>query len=327
MKKNKKPIISVIVVTYNQKNYLFETIQSILDQTYPWIEIIIADDCSLEYNHNEIDKYIQLNKKNNIVSYTIYSNNKNLGTVKNLNNAIKISKGDYIKPIGGDDAFFDKWTFERQINHIIQSDKDMIFGFPVKCDEELKPIKSKEYSLFYKNLIRLEKLSEKKKLSYFVRKDMFPFPTQAAIFKSDFFSTNGYYDEEYLLVEDLAMTYKIFYKNLKYGLMKEPAVLHRSNVGVSANLDIFSLKKSKYYKDLIKLLTVQKAKKNSFILNIYFAEKIRLYIFRDLFSVSTSIFRKIWLAITFCDAILFYSFSHPQKFIYNIMNIFKGVKK
>ena len=40
------PFISVAIITYNQKVFLEECIESILNQDYPNFEIIVADDCS-----------------------------------------------------------------------------------------------------------------------------------------------------------------------------------------------------------------------------------------------------------------------------------------
>lgn len=45
---NKYPLVSIAIITYNQKEYLRECIESCLSQDYPNIEIVIADDCSTD---------------------------------------------------------------------------------------------------------------------------------------------------------------------------------------------------------------------------------------------------------------------------------------
>ena len=85
--------ISVIILSYKNFDYIYEAIDSVFEQSYPSIELIIADDCSENYPGELLQKYIQENKRKNILSCCVYSNSTNYGTVKNLNTAIKISLG------------------------------------------------------------------------------------------------------------------------------------------------------------------------------------------------------------------------------------------
>lgn len=64
-------LFSVIILTYNNTEYLFGLLDSLFKQTYNNIELIISDDASTSFDMNKIDNYIKSNKKNNIVSYQI----------------------------------------------------------------------------------------------------------------------------------------------------------------------------------------------------------------------------------------------------------------
>lgn len=97
-----KPLVSVAVITYNQKNYLRECIESILAQDYQNIEIVVADDGStdgtqtmlLEYEEKYPNKFIlKLSKKNQ-------------GITANSNLAHFACNGKYIAWMGGDDLMF-----------------------------------------------------------------------------------------------------------------------------------------------------------------------------------------------------------------------------
>ena len=96
---NKFPLVSVALRSYNQKSFLKEAIDSILNQTYSNYEIIIADDASTDGSIELIKKYVEKYPK---IIKPIY-NKKNNGHTKNLNRALFASKGKYIAIFDGDD--------------------------------------------------------------------------------------------------------------------------------------------------------------------------------------------------------------------------------
>ena len=63
---DKKPLVSIIIPTYNRAEFLPRAVQSALDQTYTNIEIIIVDDCSPD-NTKEVVKAYQ--KKDKRIQY------------------------------------------------------------------------------------------------------------------------------------------------------------------------------------------------------------------------------------------------------------------
>ncbi len=82
----KKPIVSLILATYNSSKFLDELLNSLKKQTFKNYELIIIDDCSQD-NTREI-----LKKR----GYKFLKNEKRMGCTKTLNKAITISKGDFI---------------------------------------------------------------------------------------------------------------------------------------------------------------------------------------------------------------------------------------
>ena len=99
--KNNTPKVSVMIVTYNQENLISETIDSVLSQDYPNLEIIVSDDCSTDST-----KLILLNyqKRYPHIIYPIF-NSYNLGITGNCNKALNACKGEFISILGGDDLF------------------------------------------------------------------------------------------------------------------------------------------------------------------------------------------------------------------------------
>lgn len=93
------PLVSVAVVTFNQKEYVRECIESIISQDYKNIEIIVADDCSTDGTQEMLLEYEKMYPK----LFKLRLAEKNLGITKNHNVAHFACDGKYISWIGGDD--------------------------------------------------------------------------------------------------------------------------------------------------------------------------------------------------------------------------------
>jgi glycosyltransferase involved in cell wall biosynthesis len=93
--------VSVIITSFNQKNYLIEAIESVINQTVKPYEIIIADDSSTDGSVEFIQDYIG--------SYDGWIKGvfqeKNVGIPKNRNTALRQVKGNYVAILDGDDRF------------------------------------------------------------------------------------------------------------------------------------------------------------------------------------------------------------------------------
>ncbi len=103
--------VTCLITSYMKFEYIFSAIDGVLKQNYPDIELIICDDCSSNFPKDEIENYVDANKKDNIKRVLIYSNKENLGTVKNFNTALKNATGYYFLNTAADDEFFDENVF------------------------------------------------------------------------------------------------------------------------------------------------------------------------------------------------------------------------
>lgn len=107
------PLATVLILTYNRFEHIYANIDSILNQTYGNIEIVIADDGSDHFPKVEIEDYIKRHKKSNIRNVVILANEYNVGTVRNQNNAILHSAGDVYIHLSQDDDFYTNDVVER----------------------------------------------------------------------------------------------------------------------------------------------------------------------------------------------------------------------
>ena len=99
---NDTPVFSVIIPLYNSEEYIGNTIQSVLNQTYDSWELIVVDDCSTD-NSKEIVRDIE---KNDSRIKLIESGENFGGPAKPRNMGIKSSRGKYIAFLDSDDIWY-----------------------------------------------------------------------------------------------------------------------------------------------------------------------------------------------------------------------------
>lgn len=110
-----KPLVSIIVPVFNVEEYLDDCINSILNQTYKNIEVILVDDGSTDNSGKICDL---LGQKNNKVK--VFHNNNN-GVSYTRNYAIRMTTGKYILPVDGDDIIADTYV-EKAVNILEKND-------------------------------------------------------------------------------------------------------------------------------------------------------------------------------------------------------------
>lgn len=96
----KNPLVSIICLCYNHEAYVIESLQSVIEQTYKNIEIIIVDDASIDDSVNKINAW----RKKHFDNIKFIANKKNLGNTTSFNKALKLAKGDYIFDLATDDV-------------------------------------------------------------------------------------------------------------------------------------------------------------------------------------------------------------------------------
>lgn len=92
-----KELISVVIPCYNQGDYIEETVESVLKQSYSPIEIIIVNDGSTDHSHDVIQKILGKNPEIKYIEL------KNGGVSRARNKGIEKALGKYILPLDADD--------------------------------------------------------------------------------------------------------------------------------------------------------------------------------------------------------------------------------
>lgn len=132
--------VSVVMPVYNSAKYVFESITSVLNQSYKNIELIIINDGSTDDSDYIIKKFRTEPK----IKY-IYQDNKGPSATRNC--GILSSKGNYIAFLDSDDVWLED-KLERQLQKIKQDGADIIYSDRFNIDIDGNII-SRKKPLFY----------------------------------------------------------------------------------------------------------------------------------------------------------------------------------
>lgn len=117
-----KPLVSIVLTTYNRSENIKSVIENTLKQTYDNIEIIVADDCSCDNTFIYVSGF-----DDSRIKYC--KTDKNCGYRLNSVNGLKNATGDYLLFISDDDYLIDNYFIERAAKLMIDdSGVDVVFS-------------------------------------------------------------------------------------------------------------------------------------------------------------------------------------------------------
>lgn len=108
-------LVSIITPSYNSADFIAETIDTILAQTYTDWELLITDDCSTDNTYEIVSKYIQ---KDNRIKFFQLEKNSGAGVARN--NSIKEAKGRFLAFCDSDDCWHSK-KLEKQLKFMVDN--------------------------------------------------------------------------------------------------------------------------------------------------------------------------------------------------------------
>ena len=219
-------LVSVVVLSYNSSLTVNETLNSIKEQTYSNIELIISDDGSSDTTIGICKRWLELNGKT-FSNYNLITVESNTGLPANCNRALYASKGEWIKFIAADDALKNE-CIEANLNYIaknnevevLQTNADMYEEFFLK--ENFKSTLPNKFKEFFN-------LKDGKEQYDFFKNVGYPFCTPAIFIKTSIIKKNGGFDERFRLMEDVPLWLNLTKSGVKFYYHPVSTVNYRSH--------------------------------------------------------------------------------------------------
>lgn len=124
------PLITVVVAVYNIEEYLHRCVESILNQTYQNLEIILVDDGSTDRSGKICDEFCYDSRIK-----VIHKSNAGLGMARN--SGIKTMRGEYVTFVDGDD-YLEDYMIERLYHDLAEANGDTAIGGFVRVSRNKK---------------------------------------------------------------------------------------------------------------------------------------------------------------------------------------------
>ena len=123
-------MISVIMPCYNAQSFVGEAIESVIEQSWKNLELIVIDDGSQDLSSQVVKKWAE--KDDRIIFFT---NEKNVGVSETRNRGIELSKGEWIAFLDSDDVW-EKDKLEKQMALAVDRKADFVFSSCSMIDEK-----------------------------------------------------------------------------------------------------------------------------------------------------------------------------------------------
>ena len=224
-------LVSVLISVFNAQETISNSLNSILNQTYKNIEILIMDDCSTDNSFDILNSF-QLDNNN----VKIYKNSQNLGLTKSLNKLVDMCNGDIIVRHDIDDYSVEK-RIEKQVKALSRYKLDFCLARATRMDTK-KPIPRFSFYLPDKFVIKYKN----------------PFIHGTLAINKDVLLKVGKYDEDFYFAQDYKLFSDLLANGFKYKVLNESLYYLNMKNNISSN----NKNEQKYYAKFVQNKTSPK---------------------------------------------------------------------
>ena len=237
-------LVSVIIPLFNAEEYILETLNSVLNQTYRPIELIIVDDGSIDESKTIVEKFINENSSDSFI-VTLNLNIKK-GAPSARNYGLSISKGNYIQFLDADDLLNENKVL-KQVQQIKEESVDIVYS-------KAQHIDSKGGLLPYFWGRKLQGNSS----DYFE----FPWQTMCALYKKETIYEIGLWNEDLNMNQDWEFSLMFVVNKCKIFFIDSVQSYYRTGLVSNIGKTITSTKIDSKYISTVNIYNLNKNKGN-----------------------------------------------------------------
>jgi alpha-1,3-rhamnosyltransferase len=227
--------VTVSVATYNSAKFIIETLDSVADQTYPNIELLISDDCSSDDTIGLCREWLNRHK-HRFVQSDIFTVSSNTGVSANVNRCLNAATSQWIKLLAGDDILLPN-CIEDNVNYInahpgiaVVFSQVLLYKneFSQDCFIRGVPIE-------YPNNLMRDVFSSNDQYKLLLLSDRINYTPSSFLNKEKVLAVGGF-DETIKLVEDYPMWLKLTKAGHKLHYFHTPTVGYRQHEAAVNNM-------------------------------------------------------------------------------------------
>ena len=242
-------VFSIGIVCYRNWQYLKEAIDSVLEQDYGKIQLIVSDDGSKGFPIAEFEAYISNHKKKN-VEFLVRQSEKNEGTVRHLNHVLDCACGEYLMVMAADDKLDHPTVMSQYVRSFEEQGEECgaVMSQTALYDEDMRKL---EGFFVYPDV---EKAIERNDVSNELLNRLFIFPvipTTSFCCRRWVFDVLGSFDTDYKLIEDYPLHIKIAERHIKMHYEHFIGAKHRDGGISHGATQALSASKRMYFEDCL----------------------------------------------------------------------------
>lgn len=211
-------LVSIIIPVYNAERFVAQTLESVLEQTYPYWEAILVNDGSTDDSLEILKNYAQKDKRFKII------NKKNEHVSAARNDGLKLANGSYITFLDADDIWYPQFL-ELMLQSMQAENADVTWCKYVECDENADLEVRRFYDYMPKTMVCTNMLRQfaehmKPKMSILV---------WDKLYKAEILENLEFSREYKALAEDFQYSIKVFARHPKAVYIDAPLTAYRQN--------------------------------------------------------------------------------------------------
>ncbi len=222
-------LVSVIVVAYKSADTIVQTLDSIKDQTYKNIQLIVTDDCSPDDTVAVASAWMEKNE-GALTEMRLVTAEKNTGIPGNINRALKVASGDYMKLMAADDYFTrdaisEYVKFCEKNPNVLPVSRVRLFASEGE-ESDFAPIDK-----YCERCYDFAQMTDYKQQLHAILKQNCIVAPAGSFYPMELVRKLGGYDESYRMFEDYPMHIKAMREGYRYGFINRELVCYRISGG------------------------------------------------------------------------------------------------